>query len=163
WRRRESDLLFRIPYHTAEGDQPALVCVLIEHQSRPDPVMPLRMLLYAVLYWEREWKEWGRQRDLGERLRLSPVVPLIFHTGPTPWKANRELIDLIGGPEAARAFAPRWQPLFWDIAEHSSSELLQATEEWLVALSVVRAERDDESQFRTTLEDALRHVQALSN
>jgi len=54
WRCREADLLFRVPYHTAAGDQPALVCVLIEHQSRPDPAMPLRLLLYAVLYWERE-------------------------------------------------------------------------------------------------------------
>src|SRR5258707_213823 len=35
WRYRESDLLFRVPYHTAEGELPVLVCVLIEHQSRP--------------------------------------------------------------------------------------------------------------------------------
>src|SRR5258708_3860394 len=53
WRRRESDLLFRIPYRTGDGERFALVCVLIEHQSAPDPAMPLRMLIFAVLYWER--------------------------------------------------------------------------------------------------------------
>ena len=41
WRGRESDLLFRIPYRTAEGEQWVLVCVLIEHQSTADPRMPL--------------------------------------------------------------------------------------------------------------------------
>src|SRR5947208_1915321 len=56
WRRRESDLLFLVPYRTAAEEVQALVCVLIEHQSKPDPVMPLRTLLYAVLFWEREWK-----------------------------------------------------------------------------------------------------------
>src|SRR5262249_30508119 len=49
WRYRESDLLFRLPYRTDEGELPVLVCVLIEHQSRPDPRVPLRTLLYAVL------------------------------------------------------------------------------------------------------------------
>src|SRR5437763_15950595 len=51
WRRRENDLLFRLPFRTATGETEswALVCLLIEHQSEPDPVMPLRVLLYAVL------------------------------------------------------------------------------------------------------------------
>ncbi len=56
WRHRESDLLFRIPYRTPSETVPVFVCVLLEHQSRPDPRMPLRTLLYGVLYWEREWK-----------------------------------------------------------------------------------------------------------
>ena len=34
WRRRESDLLFLIPYQTAGEELWALVCVLIEHQKR---------------------------------------------------------------------------------------------------------------------------------
>src|SRR4051794_12942914 len=55
WRRRESDLLFRLPFRDDEAAPPVLVCLLIEHQSVPDPVMPLRVLLYAMLYWQEEW------------------------------------------------------------------------------------------------------------
>src|SRR5437870_8109245 len=58
WRRRESDLLFRLPFRAqADGGAlpPVLVCILLEHQTAPDPAMPLRVLLYAVLFWEREW------------------------------------------------------------------------------------------------------------
>ena len=55
WRRREADLLFLVPFQETK-EKSALVCVLLEHQSRQDPSMPLRTLLYAVLFWEREWR-----------------------------------------------------------------------------------------------------------
>ncbi len=54
WRHRESDLLFLIPYRTGKARRRVLVCVLIEHQSAADARMPLRVLLYTVLFWERE-------------------------------------------------------------------------------------------------------------
>ena len=67
WRHRESDLLFRIPYKTPAETVPVFVCVLVEHQSRHDPLMPLRTLVYAVLYWEREWKTWEHCPGGGRR------------------------------------------------------------------------------------------------
>src|SRR5438045_2278440 len=110
--------------------------------------MPLRVLIYAVLYWQEEWKacETGHQR--GEPLRLSPIIPVVFHTGSERWQTHTTLAELIVGPVALRAFAPQWQPLFWDLAERSAEELLQAAGEWLTALAVVRAERENASEFR---------------
>src|SRR5947209_4409539 len=55
WRRRQADLPFEVPYRSGAGEVPALVCVLIEHQSAADPVMPLRLLYFAVTYWDRQW------------------------------------------------------------------------------------------------------------
>jgi hypothetical protein len=40
WRNRESDLLFRIPFRSPAAETPVLVCILLEHQSAPDPRMP---------------------------------------------------------------------------------------------------------------------------
>lgn len=48
WRGRESDLLYRLPYRTADATQTLLVCLMLEHQSTADPRMPLRLLLYSV-------------------------------------------------------------------------------------------------------------------
>ena len=112
WRRRASDLLCLIPYRIAaphptlsagrrgrglgEGELQALVCVLTEHQSKPDPLMPLRTLLYAVLFWEREWKTWHDQPTPRATLRLTPVLPIVFHTGPRMWGSNCTLKDLLG-------------------------------------------------------------------
>jgi hypothetical protein len=165
WRRRESDLLFRLPFQPARGDEaalPALVCLLIEHQSEPDPWMPLRVLVYAALYWEREWKTWASQHSRGELFHLSPVIPIVFHTGPHPWRTYRELAELIGGPEELQAFAPRWQPLFWDLTERSPQEYLELAGEFLAALAVVRAEREDTERFRSVFVEVLRRLEALS-
>jgi hypothetical protein len=155
WRNRESDLLFRIPFRSPAGETTVLVCILLEHQSDPDPRMPLRVLIYAVLYWEREWKAWEDRHDPGQPLRLTPILPIVFHTGAQPWNTHRSLADLIGGPEEFRPFVPQWQPLFWDLAEQDPQRLLAAAGAWLQALSVVRSERAERAEFEAVLAQLL--------
>lgn len=162
WRRRESDMLFRLPFRAEQELPPALVCLLVEHQSEPDPPMPLRVLVYAALFWEQEWKAWEAGHAPGQPLRLSPIVPIVFHTGSTPWQTNKSMADLLSGPEALKVFTPEWQPLFWDLAERTPEQLLQAAGEWLAALAVVRAERADEASFRETFAAVLQRLEALS-
>jgi hypothetical protein len=163
WRKRESDLLFRLPFRAAEELPPALVCLLIEHQSEPDPWMPLRILVYAALYWERQWKGWEAERPRSAGFRLSPIVPIIFHSGSPPWRTHRVLADLIGGPEELRAFAPQWEPLFWDLAEEDTPALLASASEWLVALAVVREEGEkDAAAFHAVFMAVLERLQRLS-
>jgi hypothetical protein len=161
WRRRESDMLFRLPIRTAELP-PALLCLLIEHQSEPDPWMPLRVLLYAVLFWNEEWKQWEREHSEGAPPRLTPVIPLVFHTGLTRWRTNRTMAELLAGPEEARRFAPEWAPLFWDLAERDPQVLLASATEWLATLAVVRAEREDEAAFREVFSTVVRRLEHLS-
>jgi hypothetical protein len=162
WQQHELDLLFRIPFRTEGQEQAALVCVLVEHQSQPDPVMPLRMLVYAVLYWERQWQQWAEGHAEAEPLRLSLVLPIVFHTGPRPWTTHRSLAELFPGLELLQTWVPVWPILFWDIAEHDSRELLDSARAWLQALAVVRAERAGSDEFRAVLMEALRRLESLS-
>jgi hypothetical protein len=161
WRQRQSDVLFLVPYESPAGAQSALVCVLIEHQSAPDPRMPLRVPLYAMLYWDGEWKSWEQEHPAGEPLRLRPILPIVFHTGSAPWRTNRQLEDLIDGPEELRQFAPKWPILFWDLAERSIEELLESAGDWLKTLAVVRAEREATDQFLAVFRQVLEDLEAL--
>jgi Putative transposase, YhgA-like len=164
WRRRESDLLFRVPFASRPASEPeryALICVLIEHQSKADPLMPLRTLLYAVLYWQEEWRVWETAHDEGEPLRLTPVLPIVFHTGGQPWRSHRALAELIEAPEPMRTYVPGWQPLFWDLAERTTEELLEAAGAWIQALAVLRAERDGEAEFEAVFAEVLRRLEGL--
>jgi hypothetical protein len=163
WRRRQSDLLFRLPFRKGAEESPVLVCLLVEHQSAPDPRMPLRMLLYAVLYWEREWKQWEQEHPAGEPLRLSPILPIVFHTGRDAWRTNRELADLIEGPEELRPFAPKWPLLFWDLADHTADSLLEGAGDWLRSLALVRAEQDETEQFLAVFERFLKKLDTLAD
>src|SRR5262245_4131097 len=93
WRHRDADVLVRIPLLGQEG-RAVFVSVLVEHQSVPDPVMPLRLLTYAVLFWERQWREWEQAHDYAKPLRLTPVVPVVFHTIQRPWNTPSAIAEL---------------------------------------------------------------------
>jgi hypothetical protein len=165
WRRRKADLLFRIPFAAQPSGEPAhsaLVCLLLEHQSGPDPQAPLRTLLYAVLYWEQEWKAWEEGHPRGEPLRLTPVLPVVFHTGAGQWRTNRTLADLIAAPEALQLYIPQWQPLFWDLSEQTPQELQEAAGAWMKALAVVRAEREEAAAFQIVFAEVLRRLEPWS-
>ncbi|WP_157171774.1 Rpn family recombination-promoting nuclease/putative transposase [Nocardia higoensis] len=87
-RSRYSDVLF----HALLDDHDAFIYVLIEHQTRPDRFMPLRMIEYMAAIWNRY---------LGERpeaATLPPIVPVVVHSGPHSrrWNTPTELSELIG-------------------------------------------------------------------
>jgi hypothetical protein len=158
WRRREADLPLEVPYRFGDTETFALVCVLLEHQSDTDPLMPLRLLLFAVIYWDRQWHEWEQLPVPRPPFRLRPVLPIVLYTGPRPWGSNRTLRDLLGEPTAFHAFAPDWQPLFWNLAEHTPEQLLQTGREWFQALAVVRAQDEESNAFANVFTEAVQRL-----
>ncbi len=82
-----SDLLFRT---RLDGHQ-AYIYVLMEHQSRSDPFMALRMLDYVVAIWNRYLDEHPKAKS------LPAVIPLVVHASPRghTWRAPTEVADLI--------------------------------------------------------------------
>ena len=162
WRRREADLVFLIPYRiSATEERTALVWVLIEHQSDTDPRMPLRMLHSVVSYWEKQWKEWEEKEPPRPTFRLTPVLPIVVHTGLRPWGSNRTLVDLLDEPEAFHAFAPRWEPLFWNLADLAPEAMLASAESWLQMLSVMRVDGADRDRYLAVHAEAMRRLEAL--
>jgi hypothetical protein len=99
--RREGDLVWRIPRQEG-GD--AYVMLLLEFQSRPDPWMALRMLVYAGLLWQHLVRE-NRLMPDG---RLPPILPVVLYNGDPRWRAAVDLRNLIGLPEASPLW--QWQP-----------------------------------------------------
>ncbi len=160
WRSRDRDILVRLPFRDAVGGE-VLVCILIEHQSDADPVMPLRMLVYAVFYWEQEWKAWEDQHQRGQELRLTPIVPIVLHTGPQPWDKSRALADLFNVPPEIRAWLPTWAMPIWDLPTHTVEELVRSDDAFWQALAVVRAERSTQDEFLAALRQALTRMEPL--
>jgi Putative transposase, YhgA-like len=138
------------------------VCLLIEHQSDVDRLMPLRTLYFAVLYWDKQWREWEQLPRPRPSFQLRPVLPLVIYTGKTRWEHSRRLVDLLGEPAAFHAFAPAWQPLLWNLVEQSPDALLASTSEWLKALAVLREDQADEAAFRAVFTQAVRGLAPLA-
>src|SRR5262245_12135410 len=162
WRHREVGLFFEVPFREPPEAGPALLCLVLEHQSGVDQAIPLRLLLEAVLYWERRWQRWTQRRQRGERLQLPVVWPVVFHTGVQPWEGPRELGELFVVPEAYRGLIPRWPPLFWDLVGQTAEQLLASPGEWLKAMAVVRAERAERDVFTAVFAEALARLEPLA-
>src|SRR6058998_40761 len=162
WRRREADLPFEIPYRLGDEERWALVYVLLEHQSAEDPAMPLRLLYFVVLYWERQWRAWEQQAAPKPPLRLSPVLPLVLYTGAGPWENNRTLHDLLGEPAELHGFVPQWGPLFWELCQQDANQLLESGDEWQEMLAVLRAQGEDAAGFERVFAEAIRRLEGLA-
>lgn len=62
-----------------------LIYVLIEHQSEPDRLMPLRLLDYVVQIFKFQERQWLRTHASLAGIRFSPVLPVVFYTGTRRW------------------------------------------------------------------------------
>lgn len=82
----------------------ARLLLLLEHQSRPDRLMPFRLLQYAVMLWD------AYLRDHPSAGRLPVIVPVVFHQGPGTWSTSRDLIDLVDLTPSEAAVLGRYVP-----------------------------------------------------
>ena len=94
-RTRHGDTVWRLRHRDAWLH----VLVLLEFQSTDDPDMALRILEYTTLLYQ----ELARNNALGRDRRRPPVLPVVLYNGATPWRAARDVGDLIAaaGPSLA--------------------------------------------------------------
>ena len=81
----ESDMLFDVTFSGRSG----YLYLLVEHQSKPDPLMPFRLLKYMVSIMDQHVKT-----TQGTELPL--IYPLIFYTGERNYTHSTDLFDLFG-------------------------------------------------------------------
>ncbi|HLJ54755.1 MAG TPA: Rpn family recombination-promoting nuclease/putative transposase [Chthonomonadaceae bacterium] len=74
----EADLLYRVP--SRDGCAEVIIVLLVEHQSRPDTLMGLRLLCYIVAVWQQEVRNLQSQKRPRADWRLSPIVPMVLYT-----------------------------------------------------------------------------------
>lgn len=160
WRLREADLLFEIPYRAEGVTTPALVCLMLEHQSDSDPLVPLRTLVTVAGYWEKCWRQWAELKRPRPEFRLPPVLPIVLYTADRPWGSNKSIRDLLGEPAAFHPHAPTWTPIFWNLADVSPESLL-AGGAWMQFLAIMRVSDVDAEAFVPIFREAMRHLSPM--
>lgn len=96
-RKQSTDLLFSARI----GGRRTLIYLLLEHQSTPDALMPVRMLRYIAMIWSA----WLRENPTATR--VPPIVPVVVHHGLSVWTAPRELSACLDcAPDDLAALAP---------------------------------------------------------
>jgi hypothetical protein len=60
------------------------------------------------------------------------------------------------------AFAPSWQPLFWNLTDQPPEKLLESGEAWLQTLAVIRSQFAAAPEFEAIYSEVQRRLQELS-
>ena len=93
-RSSRADRIWRVK--SKSGGDWVYLFVLIEFQSRVDPMMARRVLNYVLR--AREQAE-GERREDGLHSSLPPVVPVVIYSGDAEWSAPTDYLDLIEGDD----------------------------------------------------------------
>ena len=64
-------------------------------------------------------------------------------------------------PAAFRAFLPDWQPLFWELAQHSTDQLLHSRDALFQALALLRVEDQEQPEAERACRGALLQLGGL--
>lgn len=86
---RESDIIWR--FRRRDNGEPVYLYILLEFQSRPDPYMPVRLMSYQGLLYEKLIA----QGQLPPSGRLPQVIAMVMYNGSGPWSPVLELSELI--------------------------------------------------------------------
>ncbi|MGH7201308.1 MAG: Rpn family recombination-promoting nuclease/putative transposase [Planctomycetaceae bacterium] len=87
YRHVESDVVLIAPIKAAgRRHRRVMVYILIEHQSAPDRLMPLRMLDYMVQLFKFQQRQWTKEHHSFARIQFDPILPIVLYTG-TPERA----------------------------------------------------------------------------
>jgi predicted transposase/invertase (TIGR01784 family) len=115
-RGRADDLVWRLRWR--EGW--LYVYLLLEFQSRVDPFMALRLLVYLGLLYQ----DLVRGQQLTPNGKLPPVLPLVLYNGRPRWTAATELADLIETPPGDLIhYRPRLRYLLLEANRYPAADL----------------------------------------
>jgi predicted transposase YdaD len=117
FRHVESDVVLVAPLRVATRSRRRLllIYILIEHQSEPDRLMPLRVLEYVVQVYKHQTRRWSQRHRSFARVQLEPVVPVVFYTGDRRWSSPGRLSDLVALSERFGPVVPLLEPLFLNL------------------------------------------------
>ncbi len=78
------DLLYKTAFQNEEG----YIWILLEHQRRSDPWLPVRLFKYISIIWDH-------LRKTSKSIQVPLVYPLIIYNGDKPYLHSLNLSDLI--------------------------------------------------------------------
>ena len=125
YRHLESDIVLTAPLAgPGRTRKTMLIYILIEHQSEPDRLMPLRLADSQLQIFRYQVRKWSQTHRSLARVQLFPVLPVVFYTGLRRWPEVGTLAGLIERGEEFRAVTPIVErPLFLNLPELPARQL----------------------------------------
>ena len=124
--------------------------------------MPLRLADSQLQLFRYQVRQWSRTHPSPARVRLMPVLPVVFYTGLRRWPAVGTLADLIERGDEFRAVTPIVeQPLFLNLPDLDAATLQRDGGFFGWVLRLVQQRKSRAGEFLELLERVGAHLQAM--
>jgi len=164
YRHIESDVVLVAPYRNtrSRGARKLVVYILIEHQSKPDDLMMLRLLDYVVQIYNFQVRQWSQQPGSVGSVCLDPVLPVLLYTGTRRWESIKPLVNLMElGTPFARVI-PTVAPVFVNLPQIEPEVLEREGGVLGWVLRLVQQRRARPEAFRVLLRRVVTHLETTA-
>jgi hypothetical protein len=164
YRHLESDVVLLAPLRQKKAPpsrKQIVIYILIEHQSEPDGLMPLRLLEYVVQIFKSQTRAWSRRHRSFAGIRLQPVLPVVFYTGTRRWDKVGRLVDLVEMGQEFREVTPILDPLFINLHALQSGKLESEGGFFGWVLRLVQERQSRPSEFDELLKRVIQHLETM--
>jgi hypothetical protein len=158
------DLLFKAPLRLgdAEGPKSILIYLLVEHQSKPQRFLMLRLGEYLLEAYKMQKQAWDKRHTSDARLSSQPVLPIVLYTGERAWEKVERLVDVIEAGTLFEPMIPAFKPHFLNLREASPEMLAHEGGFFGQILWLIRERRAEPTTFRRTLEQVVGRLEEMS-
>ena len=101
----------------------ALLYILFEHKSAPDPFIVLQLLGYRREIWRRY-----AGTSAGKALCLPLIIPLVFYHGKQEWKVRLSITECLDADQELREFMSGMGYILCDLGQIPDNELASNAE-----------------------------------
>jgi hypothetical protein len=106
----------------------------------------------------REWRRTHRSLD---RIRLLPVLPVVFHTGPARWLSPGRLVDLVDAGARFERWMPALDPLFLSLRAIGPGKLRSSGGLFGSVLRLLRRRNAPAPEFRRLLAAVMQDLERM--
>ena len=145
--------------HLIDKKGKAEVLIIAEHKSKPEPFVPLQLLVYLVLSWYKRWNDAGRPQST-KTFRLPLPILVVLYNGRENWEGKLDIKNLVSSvPSELEPFIPKIKVLFIRLNQFDKQHLPGKPETQAVVESMIRA---TEGTFVAGLESIFGHFKSSS-
>jgi hypothetical protein len=159
----ECDVVLSAPFRrVGKGrGRSILLYILIEHQSEPERIMPLRALEYVATIYRYQERQWRRTHGSSDNVQFMPVLPIVFYTRTRTWESLGRLRDLVEEGEEFGDAIPDLEPIFVNLRALTAEQLAARGGFFGRVLRVVQQRHAPPDQFADLLQEEVAALEAL--
>ena len=163
YRHLQSDIVLTAPLSgSGRPERTLLIYILIEHQSEPDRLMPLRVADSQIQIFRYQVRQWLKTHASEAQILLSPVLPVVFYTGLNRWPEVGTLADVIERGDEFREVTPIVErPMYLNLPETPPDQLENRGGYFGCVLRLFQQRHTRIGEFRQLLRNVVAHLERM--